>query len=54
MDFIINNAPTGLLILAGVLIVIGALLGLMRGFKRAFIRFLTVAVAFFGSLFACR
>ena len=33
---------------------IGALLGLMRGFKRAFIRFLTVAVAFFGSLFACR
>ena len=54
MDFIINNAPTGLLILAGVLIVIGALLGLLRGFKRAFIRFLTVAVAFFGSLFACR
>ena len=54
MDFIFNNAPTVLLIVAGVLIVFGALLGLLRGFKRAFIRFLTVAAAFFGSLFACR
>ncbi len=54
MDMILNNGPTILLILAGVLIVIGALLGLLRGFKRAFIRFLTVLVAFFGSLFACK
>ena len=54
MDFILNNAPTVLLVVAGVLIVFGALLGLLRGFKRAFIRFLTVAAAFFGSLFACR
>ena len=38
MDMILNNGPTILLILAGVLIVIGALLGLLRGFKRAFIR----------------
>lgn len=54
MALILNHAPTALLILAGVLIAIGALLGLLRGFKRAFIRFLTVLVAFFGSLFACR
>ena len=54
MDFVLNNGPTILLIVAGVLIGFGALLGLLRGFKRAFIRFLTVAVAFFGSLFACR
>ena len=54
MALILNHAPTALLILAGVLIVFGALLGLLRGFKRAFIRFLTVLVAFFGSLFACR
>ncbi|MBO4283142.1 MAG: CvpA family protein [Clostridia bacterium] len=54
MALIMNHAPTALLILAGVLIVFGALLGLLRGFKRAFIRFLTVLVAFFGSLFACR
>lgn len=54
MDFVLNNGATVLLILAGVLIGFGALLGLFRGFKRAFIRFLTVAIAFFGSLFACR
>jgi len=54
MDWVLDNASLLLLILAGVLIVFGALLGLFRGFKRAFIRFLTVAIAFFGSLFACR
>ena len=54
MDLILNNGPTALLILAGVLVGFGALIGLVRGFKRAFIHFLAVAVAFFGSLFACR
>lgn len=54
MDLILNNGPTALLILAGVLVGFGALIGLLRGFKRAFIHFLAVAVAFFGSLFACR
>ena len=54
MDLILNNGPTALLILAGVLVVFGALIGLLRGFKRAFIHFLAVAAAFFGSLFACR
>ena len=44
MDFVLNNGATVLLILAGVLIGFGALLGLFRGFKRAFIRFLTVAL----------
>ena len=54
MEMILNNGPTVLLILAGVLVGFGALIGLLRGFKRAFIHFLFVAVAFFGSLFACR
>ena len=54
MDLVLNNGPTILLIIAAVLIGFGALLGLFRGFKRAFIRFLTVAIAFFGSLFACK
>ena len=54
MEMILNNGPTVLLILAGVLVGFGALIGLFRGFKRAFIHFLFVAVAIFGSLFACR
>lgn len=54
MDWLLNHAPTVLLVLAGALVLIGTLLGLMRGFKRAFIRFLTVLAAFFGSLFACK
>ena len=54
MDWVLNNAAMILLILAAVLIGFGALLGIFRGFKRAFIRFLTVVAAFFGSLFVCR
>lgn len=54
MDWVLNNASLILLLLAGFLILFGALLGLLRGFKRAFIRFLTVLIAFFGSLFVCK
>ena len=54
MDWLLNNSSLALVILAVVLILFGALLGLLRGFKRAFIRFLTVMVAFFGSIFVCK